>query len=510
MSAVLAVAAPLAGAVVTVLARGRGTPLVAIAASLVGLGAATTLAVEVAADEPVRVALLHGFGLEIDLYADGAGALLLLTSSVVNSVAALYAWGSYLPDPARVEWAARRGPFRGTAGLDPEPSRFWARWLGLVAAMNGVFLLAHTFALYVAFEAVGVAAVALVVLAGTRAALDAGLRYLVVAFAGSLVYLAGAVVLWAESGVLDPYRMTDDVAGTPLAVVALAVMTVGLLLTAALFPLHFWLPDAHTIAPSPASPILSALVLKVYFYAVLVLWFQALPHLVTPTAATLLAVLGAGSILWGGAVALWQTSLKRLVAYSTLSQMGYLWLVPAMLVHDAATPAPETAAWYGWYGGVYYAIAHSAAKAAMLMAVGALVRAAGSDRVDALRGAAAGAPWSVAAFALAGVSLVGLPPSGGFVGKWYLLTAALASGQWWIAVIVLLGGGLTAAYLVRVLVLAFERREPSFAPLPHVLAVAPLLLALLTVGLGFRAVEVLSLLEVGAPPFLGTGPGAVR
>ena len=485
-----AMAVPLAGAVVTaVIPRGRIRARGAVAAVAAVLACATAFVVafQVASDGVVREPILRAGGLEVDFHADGVAAALLVTTGVVNVGAVAYAYGYFADQRSHAA------------------SAFWPRWLTLHAAMAGVYLLNHTFALYVAFEVIGVAAVGLVVLDETRAAVVAGLRYLVVAVSGSLLYLAGAVVLWAETGLLDIHAMGAGTVGGPLVAVALALMTVGLLLTAAVFPLHFWLPTAHTIAPSPASPILSALVLKVYFYAVVVLWFQALPGVATAAGAGLLAVAGASAIAWGGVMALRQTSVKRLVAYSTLSQMGYLWLIPAMLVHEGAVPAPESAAWYGWHGGVYYAIAHSSAKAAMLMAAGALVRASGGDDIERLRGAARGAPLSTFAFALAGVNLVGLPPTGGFVGKWYLLTAAFASGQWWIVAVVLAGGGLTAAYLVRVLGKAFADAEPGYASLPRAVQLAPLALTLLTVALGFRAIEVLAVLEVGAPGQVGGG-----
>ncbi len=459
--------------------RDRSAAALGVVTSLVLLGLALVLVAEVAPGPAARHRLLDAGGLALDLRADGLAALLVVVAAVVGVVGAVYAAG-----------------YRRTA---PLPGAFWPWWLLLTTAMNGVFLLGHLFALYVAFELVGVAAAALVALSGGRAIRSAR-RYLVVAVAGSLVFLVGAALLYAATGTLALAELPGQAEPSLAAGVALALMTLGLLATAALFPLHFWLPDAHAQAPAPASPLLSALVLKVYFYVVIVLWFQALPQLVTPAAGVVLGVAGAAAILWGGVAALTQRSVKRLVVYSTLSQMGYLWLIPAIL---AGQSEPDAAGWFGWHGGIYYAVTHSSAKAAMLMAAGALVHAAGADRLVRLRGAAARAPAAVFAFALAGVNLVGLPPTGGFVGKWYLLSAAVAGGQWWIAAVVLAGGGLTAAYLIRVLRLAFMRSEPAPDPAAPALALPALGLALVTVLLGFRAVEVLALLEVGAPAVAG-------
>ena len=236
-------------------------------------------------------------------------------------------------------------------------------------------------------------------------------------------------------------------------------MTVGLLAKTALFPLHLWLPPAHAGAPAPASAVLSALVVKGSFILIVRLWFDVMPGLLTNAAAQVLATLGAAAILFGSVLALRQARLKMLIAYSTVAQIGYLFLMFPL----AAGPADAGQAGFGaWTGGILQAISHACAKAAMFMAAGLIAQALGHDRIAGLGGVARALPMTVLAFGVAGLSLMGLPPSGGFVAKWLLLMAAIDTGQWWWALVILAGGLLTGGYVFHVLAQALT--GPDEAP----------------------------------------------
>jgi formate hydrogenlyase subunit 3/multisubunit Na+/H+ antiporter MnhD subunit len=261
-------------------------------------------------------------------------------------------------------------------------------------------------------------------------------------------------------------------------------MTAGLLAKTALFPLHLWLPPAHAGAPPAASAVLSALVVKGSFFITLRLWFDALPAVATEMAMQFIGLLGAGAILYGSALALRQSRLKLLVAYSTVAQIGYLFLV-FPLAFDATTG--RLAAGTALAGGLLQAVSHAFAKAAMFMAAGLIAVSLGHDRIAGLGGLARARPVSLLAFALAGASLVGLPPSGGFAAKWMLLSAAVTTGQWWWAVVIVLGGLLTSAYLVLVLMRAMETPSGTTTTPTHVASwreAVPLALALLAVLMG--------------------------
>jgi formate hydrogenlyase subunit 3/multisubunit Na+/H+ antiporter MnhD subunit len=408
--------------------------------------------------------------LGIALRADGLSAAMMLVTAVVAGGAGVYALADFGP------------PRAGRSGRSS--LAFWASLLGAWAALNLAFVGNDLFNLYVALELLTFAAVPLVSLDGRAATLRAALRYLLYALVGSVLYLLGAVLLYGACGTLDMGLLAQAARPEPATWAAAALMTAGLLAKTALFPLHLWLPPAHAGAPPAASAVLSALVVKGSFFIALRLWFDALPGLATAAAMQLIGLLGAGAILFGSVLALRQARLKLLVAYSTVAQIGYLFLV-FPLAFDAS--AGRLVAGAALAGGLLQAVSHALAKAAMFMSAGLIAVTLGHDRIAELGGLARARPASLLAFALAGVSLVGLPPSGGFAAKWLLLSAAVATGQWWWAVVIVLGGLLTSAYLVLVLMRALAEPAAPGAPLQPVAAwreSVPLLLALLAVLLG--------------------------
>jgi len=194
-----------------------------------------------------------------------------------------------------------------------------------------------------------------------------------------------------------------------------------------------------------------------------------------------------------------------MIAYSTVAHVGYLFLVFALVSPPPGSTPGTVAPWAAdaWTGGIYHALSHSLAKAAMFLAAGAIMKSLGHDRIAGVRGIANHLPVSTYAFGIAGVTLIGLPPTGGFVAKWYMLSAAIASGQWWWAVVILLGGVLTAGYVFMVLGQELSRSEsdtqPEFAPVPRRLEQAAMFLALLSLLIGLRAAEPIDLILGGRP-----------
>jgi formate hydrogenlyase subunit 3/multisubunit Na+/H+ antiporter MnhD subunit len=463
-----AVAVPLVGALLAGLLPRFGPGLG------LGFGVLTALAVSGAVravwhDGPVRGGL-GGWDvpLGIALSLDGLAALMLAMTAVVGLAVSVYALG-YL----------RGAPMRG---------KFWALWLWLWAAMNALFLSGDVFNLYVTLELVGLAAVALTALSGGAAALTAAMRYLLVSLLGSLAYLMGVALLYGGYGVLDLAALGAAMEPDNVSRLAAALMTVGLLMKTALFPLHVWLPPAHASAPAPVSAVLSALVVKASFYLILRLWLDVFPALTVPGFELFMGGLGAGALLWGSVLALRAARLKQVVAYSTVAQLGYLFLVFPLM---AVTPG-------AWQAVVFFALAHGCAKATVFLAAGSLQQAAGHDRLAALGPVMRAEPMSVFAFAIAGASLVGLPLTGGFIAKWLLVEAALVGEAWGWAGLVLLGGLLAGAYVFRVLGHAFGRgpASPDHRPVPGVMAWSTLALALVSVALGFAGAASLELLAL--------------
>jgi len=447
----------------------------ALLVSIALLGALGTLSSELMTGGAARLALgARAAPLGIELALDGLSLAMLWMTALV--ALAVNAWAA--------DW------LRGAANASQRG--FGVIWPVLWSALNALFLAADLFNVYVTLEIVTLAAVALVVLTRGRAALQAAMRYLVFALAGSILYLLGVALVYAASGVLTFALLPAALPPSPAASLALLVITAGLAMKAALFPVHGWLPAAHAAAPSPASAVLSALVVKAGAYLILRLWLGPFDALWSQALAQGMGAVGAAGIVYGSVQALRQQHIKRVIAYSTVAQLGYL---PLLL------PLASIAA---WQGTVYHALNHGLAKAALFLAAGNLLHMHGDGRVHALRIADRQGALNVAAIAIAGVSLAGLPPSGGFVAKWWLLEAAFATGQWWWAIVIVAGGLLAAAYMVRLLHPALGHGAPHADATAHASAGAlmlwaPFALAMLTLVLGSCGNWLAPYIAIGAP-----------
>jgi formate hydrogenlyase subunit 3/multisubunit Na+/H+ antiporter MnhD subunit len=466
---------PLAGALATLLLPRSAT------AAAIGTGVATTIAAGLLLFGVATQGALHyeiggwSAGLGIALRADGLSALLLMMTALVALAASVYA-SAYFKGPS-------------------ERARFWPLWLLLWTSLNALLLSGDLFNLYVTLELLGLSAVALASLGGKRAAVAAALRYLLVGLLGSMLFLAGVGLIYAGYGTLDLATLARVVEPGPIAWPALALMTSGLLLKTALFPLHFWLPPAHASAPAPVSAVLSALVVKAAFYLVLRLCLDIFANVVTPAAANLLGLLGAGAVLWGSWRALQAERLKLLAAYSTVAQLGYLFMFFPLLLALPPGPARDLAA-----GGlVMLALTHGFAKAGLFLAIGIIQQRCGHDTIHELGGTVQRLPATTFAIALAGVALIGLPPSGAFLGKWQLLAGSVATGQWLWLVVTATGSLLATAYIFRVLGHAFGHRPYPNQPVTVAREEWPALLlsAMAALVLGLAGAPLWGLLEIG-------------
>ncbi|MFN2331554.1 MAG: complex I subunit 5 family protein, partial [Halomonas sp.] len=366
---------------------------------------------------------------------------------------------------------------------------------GLAFALGLIWVAADLLLLYVGLELMGLCAVGMMLLPGKVEAIRAGLRYLLYALVGSLAWLLGVALLLGAWGTLELAGLEAVAEPDVSTRIGMALLTGGLLLKAAIFPLHGWLVPVHASAWTPVSAVHGALVVKASFFILITLWRLLMPDAVT--AAWALGMLGASAVLWGGLKAWRADSLKQVVAWSTVGQLGYLMLLFPLLAGTAASVAAMA-----WQATWLQLAGHALAKAAMFMAAGNLMLSTGASRLVDLAGTSRRLPLSLMTFGIAAVTLMGLPPSAGFTAKWLLLQAALESGQWpWVAVLVL-GTLLTAAYVFRVLRCSFVEEAPrrDFHPLPRGMDLVPLLLALAAVGLGLVAEWPLAMLRQGGGP----------
>ena len=475
---VLAIVWPLASAILSYVAS-RAARWIGVAAALVMTIPVAGLAYSVW-HAGVLSHNIGGWGapLGIELAADGLSVLMLTLTAIVCGAGSAYAFAYFTPQ---------------SRAAQKQGQRFWPLWMLLWGGLNALFLSADLFNLYVTLEVVGLAAVPLVALAGDKA-LTAAMRYLMVSLLGSLCYLLGVGIVYLYRGTLHLPTLAA-LAGDSLAVgSALALMSAGLLMKMAVFPLHFWLPPAHANAPAPVSAVLSAVVVKAGFYLLLRLWFGGLTAAPDADLAQALGWMGAAAILWGSLNALRAQRLKMLVAYSTVAQLGYLMLVFPLTARD-------TGAMAAWGGALYFMLAHACAKASVFFSAGASLRAFGGDGLEQLRGTATRLPLATFAFATAAVSLIGLPPSGGFMAKWMLIQAALAGGQWWWALVIVGGGLLAAAYIFRFFstLFAYVPEPPAKTPVSGLMEWSALGLAFLSILLGLTAAAPIELIRIGAP-----------
>ncbi len=462
---------PLAWATLAFLAgHGRGSRL-AIAGLLVQCGVVLELAAALGAGGAAVTHAAGGWGapLGIDLVADGLSVAMLLLVQGLALPLAIYA----------------RAYFKSG---DVAGRYFWPLMGFLIAGLNALFLSADLFNLYVTLELVGLAAVALVATGGQASQVAAALRYLFATLLGSGAFLLGVALLYGVYGTVSiaPLMSLVDAEAPRLVWIAAGLMLLGLMLKTALFPFHYWLPPAHGGAAAPVSALLSALVIKASFYLILRLWLGPLQTLL-PAFAWLAAGLGAMAIFWGSWRAIRAQKLKQLIAYSTVAQLGYLFLIFPLLAVSSAFQA-----------ALVQVFAHGFAKAGMFVAAGVIIKASGHDTVAGLAGAVARLPVTMFAFGLAGMTLMGLPPSAGFVAKWLLIDAALARGYSFIAVVTLAGGLLAAVYVFRILRQAFLLAPADHAvpSVPRTLEWSAFALAAASVLIGFLVLPLTELLNI--------------
>jgi multicomponent Na+:H+ antiporter subunit D len=484
---VLAIILPVAGILLSLVLGGRYAERIALILLPAGLAVAVAIfAIVWRGGEPV-VYIVGGWQppLGLALRADGISVAMLVTAAVVICATGLFAREEFRQPPGQPEARA--------------PLVFWILLLAIWSALNALVLGDDLFNLYVALELLTFAAVPLVCLKGYEETIRAALRYLLFALLGSVLYLLGTALLYGAYGTLDIVLLSTRLRPEPVSWIAAALMTAGLLAKTALFPLHIWLPPAHAGAPAPGSAVLSALVVKGSFFLIVRLWFDAMPGLMNSAAAQFLATLGAGAVLFGSVVALRQQRLKLLIAYSTIAQIGYLFFIfPLAMGAMASEPWNDV----GWTGGWIQLFSHAFAKAAMFMAAGLIAESLGHDRIAGFAGIGRVLPITTFTFGIAGLSLMGVPPTGGFVAKWLLLQATVMEGQWWWAAVMLVGGLLAGGYIFMVLgkmLCSADVPAKVCASVTRSREVVALTLALCAVLLGLVPLRPSALLQIGRP-----------
>jgi multicomponent Na+:H+ antiporter subunit D len=263
---------------------------------------------------------------------------------------------------------------------------------------------------------------------------------------------------------------------------ALAFISVGIFLKLALFPLHQWLPNAYAYAPSAVSAFLAATATKVAIYVLLRFYFTVFGQdsFTQLPLRPLIILLALSGMFVASFVAIYQTDLKRLFAFSSVAQVGYIML--GLAIGNEA----------GLLSAVLHLFNHGIAKGAVFLLLGIVAYAIGSTQLSHLKGLGKTMPLTSAGIVIAGLALIGVPGTNGFISKWYLLSAAMEDGQWWLAFLIVSSSLLAIAYVWRFIEIAYLQAPDTGThlirrlPLTLVLPAAVMVLATLYFGIDTR------------------------
>jgi len=334
-------------------------------------------------------------------------------------------------------------------------SLFYASYLLCMTGLLGMCITGDLFNVFVFLEISSLSSYALISLGKTRRAPLAALHYLIIGTVGATFFLIGIGLLYQMTGTLnmaDIASRLQAVESSRTMLVAFAFMTVGLFIKMAVFPLHTWLPNAYTYAPSVVTCFIAATATKVSVYAFIRLIYViftpqfAFERLPLDSALMAFSLVG---IFVASAAAIYQTNIKRLLAYSSVAQIGYMLLGISMSNVGGLT------------AGITHMFNHALIKGGLFMVVGCFALRIGSLKLEDLRGAGKTMPLTSFAWVVGGLGLIGVPMTAGFVSKWLLLTSALSLELWPVAVLMLLSSLLAVVYIWRVVEILY------FSPASH-------------------------------------------
>ncbi|MBK5240512.1 proton-conducting transporter membrane subunit [Clostridium sp.] len=330
--------------------------------------------------------------------------------------------------------------------------KFFSFFLATLGVTIGIAFAGNLITLYAFYEFLTLSTFPLVIHTESKQALKSGKKYLIYSFSGAALVLLGMLLLFsitsdltfASHGILSP--LTND--NRTLYIISYVAMFLGFGVKAALVPFHSWLPAAM-IAPTPVSALLHAVaVVKSGIFAIVrMTYFIFGAEIVKALHVNIfLSILVVLSILMGSFLALHQENLKKRLAYSTISQLGYILLGIVLLNEDA------------FVGSLLHLINHAVIKIVLFFCVGAIMYTTGKTDISQIRGIGKQMPITMCCFGIASISLIGIPPTNGFVSKWYLAQGGLAEGKMIFPAILLISALLTALYLLPVITEAFFKK----------------------------------------------------
>ena len=437
---VLLVVVPLVAApIAALLNRPRLSWAVAVAATLWALYAALELLSQTMATGAIHYELggwTAPYGIEY--VVDAANAWVVVIVALIGALVTPYARKS-----VEQEITEDRIPL------------FYAAFILCLTGLLGIAVTGDVFNVFVFLEISSLSAYALIALGNDRRALTASFQYLIMGSVGATFIVIGIGLMYVMTGTLNMADLADrlpEVASSRTIPVAFTFLTVGITLKLALFPLHLWLPNAYPYAPSAVTAFIASTATKVAVYLLLRFFFTIFGATFSFDVMQLdriLMPLALIAIVTMSLVAIYQENVKRLLAYSSVAQIGYMVL------------GISFASVLGLTAGILHLFNHALMKGALFMSMGCIMYRVGSVRLEQMNGLGRAMPWTMAAFVVGGLSLIGVPLTVGFVSKWYLVQAALEQGMWPVAGVVLLGSLLALMYVWKVVEVAYFREVDS-------------------------------------------------
>ena len=384
------------------------------------------------------------FGIEIRI--DFLGIIMMVLISAISLIVAIYSLRYISPEQAKKETTFF---FFGEEMEESKRPFYYSLYLVLSASMLGFVATGDIFNMFVFFELTAICSYALVAIPGVRLSIRAAIKYMLMAVPAAMLVLLAVGLLYSITGTLNMADLAQRLGSSgysQVITVSYVILIVGFAAKAAIFPLHMWLPDAHSKAPSPISALLSGLIVKMGVFGIIRVTYSVYEaYFPSPLSwvTNVLIWVAAGAIIYGAIMAIMQRDFKIMIAYSTVMNLGYILLGFGLADVTALV------------GGMYHILGHALAKSCFFLCAGSIISRSGYRTIDDLKGAARSMPATCAAFALASLSIVGIPPTAGFVGKWYLVWGSLNTGNVFFGAVVLVGSVLAAVYCFRVVYYMF-------------------------------------------------------